>query len=177
LVTSVAWQSLGSLRRLSSSAPGARRRGGGLPSRGAAGPARHGGAAAGAYAPLAGSRRSGHAPGDRLRFRVASARPGWLAVLSIDGAGAVSAYAPSRGPLLPLAAGAGQLLEGSTELDATPGPERLIAVRCDSALPAETLVTGLRQALAAAGGAAARVDPERLGCAATSFWIDKAPPR
>jgi hypothetical protein len=116
-------------------------------------------------------------PGDGLRFRLSTPKDGFAGVVSIDGAGAVSAYFPGGAQLLPIARGPARLLDGSVELDDTLGRERLIALVCSEAIPSARVLAAIRDALAAAHGDAARLDlsPAKLDCATTSFWFTKVP--
>jgi hypothetical protein len=69
-------------------------------------------------------------PGDRLRFVVQPARYTHVMVVSVDGAGAFSVYAPyGADESAPVAVGSGEemSLPGSVELDATLGRETLTA--------------------------------------------------
>jgi len=117
-------------------------------------------------------------PGEALRFRLSTPRAGFVALVSIDGAGAVSSYLPAAPRLSPIAAASGQLLDGSIELDGTLGKERLIALVCERSLPTAEVLERARAALAEAHGQAQAIDPEKLGlaCSHTSFWFDKAAP-
>ena len=68
-------------------------------------------------------------PGDRLRFELSVAKPGYVAVIGIDGAGAVAVYYPvgGRAPA-PFAPRDGGVLPGAIELDGTPGDEQFVAI-------------------------------------------------
>lgn len=105
-------------------------------------------------------------PGDALRFGVKSPRAGFAAVASIDGAGVVTIYAPPGPELEAIAAGKEQLLDGTVELDATLGQERLIAFVCKDALRTGEVRAAIERA---------RADAEHAvgGCAATSFVVEK----
>lgn len=110
-------------------------------------------------------------PGDVLRFGVKTPRAGFAAVASIDGAGVVTIYAPPGPELEAIAAGKEQILDGTVELDATLGTERLIALVCK-----DKLRTGeVRDAIARARIAGKGDDAEHAvgGCATTSFSLDK----
>lgn len=101
-------------------------------------------------------------PGDAIRFRVTLASPGYVGVLGLDAARAVTAYAPAGPALQWIARGDTTLLDDSIILDATLGPERLVLVVCDTPRPIAELVTAARAALEVAGG-----DPRRVGRAAS----------
>jgi hypothetical protein len=113
-------------------------------------------------------------PGDRLRFEVHGDGPdGHVAVISLDSAGAVTAFVPASGQMLPVAAGRKQLLDGAVALDGVLGPERLLSVVCPGPLPVASVVGAARSALAKAGGDPARIAGLGLGCQETTFWIRK----
>lgn len=106
-------------------------------------------------------------PGDALRFSVtaptgAAAAARYALVVSIDGAGAISVYAPfggARSERLPdeAIAGAGAAIElsGSVVLDGTLGDERLWALVSDAPIEVAA-VRPLLERLATAGPAAVR---------------------
>jgi hypothetical protein len=117
-------------------------------------------------------------PGDALRFRISTARNGYLGVAGLDGAGAVSSYWPPSAQLLPIQAGRGQLLDGAIELDGVLGRERITALLCSEPLATDDVLRALRARLAAAHADPARVDAVAgFPCRETSFWIDKVAPR
>ena len=103
------------------------------------------------------------------------AEPGFVAVLSVDGAGSVSRYAPVEGPLAPLPAHERRLLEGSIVLDGQLGRERVLAFLCAQPSAGEELVARLR---AAAPSVRQSLAPLELGldCAQSSFWFTKVGP-
>jgi hypothetical protein len=116
------------------------------------------------------------APGDRLRFRVGTARGGYLGIVSIDGADSVTGYLPSTGPLPAVEAGT-HLLDGAIELDGVLGRERLFAFLCPEPGDTATMVARVRSAFEAAGRDPARLasEPALLSCAFTSFGFRKVP--
>jgi hypothetical protein len=118
-------------------------------------------------------------PGDALRFRLATPQSGYAAIVSIDGAGAVTSYYPDATELPPIARGSKQLLDVTIELDRTLGKERLIALVCRQRLRTEAVRAAMRTELTHVGGDASRVEPARAlpDCAATTFWFEKVPPR
>lgn len=69
-------------------------------------------------------------PGDRLRFRYTADAPGYLALVSVDGAGAVSIYHPARAEPFRVNAGHDRLLDNAIELDDTLGEETVYAILC-----------------------------------------------
>ncbi|MBI5548678.1 MAG: hypothetical protein HY901_32755 [Deltaproteobacteria bacterium] len=79
-------------------------------------------------------------PGDRIRFAADGGGAGFLLVISVDGAGKTTVFAPFGGARsLSLAPGRNEL-EESVELDASPGPERLFALFSAAALDAAQAV-------------------------------------
>jgi anti-sigma factor RsiW len=70
--------------------------------------------------------------GDRVRFVVTTDRDRHLGIVSLDSRGVVSVFSPSRVASVPVRAGVGEALEGSIELDDSPGTERIFAVFCDA---------------------------------------------
>ena len=84
-------------------------------------------------------------PGDSLQAGYTSARAGFGAVLSRDGAGEATSYVPFGGDhLVALPAGTERSFPGSTVLDATPGEEHVAIVWCDADHPLAPLVEELR---------------------------------
>jgi len=67
------------------------------------------------------------APGTKLRFEVQGSKPGYIAVIGVDGSNATTVYYPYGSPdAAPL--GAERLLPGAIQIDATPGDEQFVAV-------------------------------------------------
>jgi hypothetical protein len=115
--------------------------------------------------------------GDALRFRVRVPRPGYLAVLDIDGRGRVSPYAPRGGGALPVSQAGEFALDGSVVLDNVPGDERLIAVLCANPEEVARSTEVARAALRRAGGAPAQVTRLDLDCLQAHVGFRKlAPP-
>jgi hypothetical protein len=114
-------------------------------------------------------------PGDALRFRLSSARPGFVGLVSFDGAGTVSSYLPGEPALVSIAAGESQLPAGSIELDGTLGRERVVALLCAEPVATAQLLAAARTALAAAAGDAERVELTGVGrdCSQTSLTFIK----
>jgi hypothetical protein len=84
-------------------------------------------------------------PGDYLQAGYTAAQDGFGAVVSRDGAGAVTVYVPPDGDaMVPLAAGRDRSFPRSTILDATLGGERIAIVWCPAAHPLAPLVDALR---------------------------------
>lgn len=115
------------------------------------------------------------APGDTLQFRVVSQTAGFLAIVSVDGAGTVSLYAPQDGAPLPRLEKGKPLMAGAVELDRVLGPERLLALNCPRPLPSARIVAAVQVALGKAKGHADALEAEGtgLGCAHTSFSFQK----
>jgi hypothetical protein len=111
------------------------------------------------------------APGEAIELEISTTTAGYLGVIGLDSAGVVSTYAPARR----MDAGGPQLLDGSIVLDATPGPERIIAVMCATESEIETVAARGRAALTRVGGNPAAVDLLGLPatCSQASFLIEK----
>jgi hypothetical protein len=77
-------------------------------------------------------------PGDQLRFVIKSDAPGRAAVLSRDGAGAVSVYAAAGDRLVEVGAGE-HAFDDAIELDDVLGEERLYGFFCETAPPVSAL--------------------------------------
>jgi hypothetical protein len=117
-------------------------------------------------------------PGDALRFRVHASRPGYVAVVGLDGGGQASLYAPVSGQPAEVQVKdhpAAVDLPGSLVLDGVLGEEKVVAVLCASAGTAARAVEAGRTALAQAG-AAARVSRLDLPCLQAQASYRKAAP-
>jgi hypothetical protein len=68
------------------------------------------------------------APGDKVRFEVNAVKAGYIAVVGIDGSGALSIYHPGNGTGPIAFDPQARLLPGAIALDATPGDERFYAI-------------------------------------------------
>jgi hypothetical protein len=116
-------------------------------------------------------------PGDRLRFEVFTSLPrAEIALVMLDGAGQVSQLAPSGEHSLSIAGGRQVLLQETVELDAHPGPERVVLVGCSERVRVADVVTAARRALAEAHGDPRLVKSLGTGCHEESFWISKVQP-
>jgi hypothetical protein len=117
-------------------------------------------------------------PGDYLQAGYTAARSGFGAVLSRDGAGSVTAYAPTDGEkMVPLAPGRERSFPLSTILDATLGDERIAIVWCETAHPLAPLLAALRDGrpITAPDDCAVReVTLDKRGAASGSGLQDKA---
>jgi hypothetical protein len=115
------------------------------------------------------------APRDHIRFEVTTGRAGHLCIVGVDGAGAVTAYVADGERLRAVGRGR-QVIDGSIELDDTPGAERLIAVLCAEERPTRDVLDAARAALRQANG-----DPSAIGalslssCSQATFLLRKAP--
>jgi len=80
-------------------------------------------------------------PGTKIRFEAQGGKPGYIAVIGVDGAHATTVYYP-YGAKEPAQIGRERLLPGAIQLDATPGDETFYAVfstkpfQLDAVLPA-----------------------------------------
>jgi hypothetical protein len=103
-------------------------------------------------------------PNDAINFTVSTDGPAFLAIVSVDGAGKVSAYYPGGPAAAAIPAGRDQVLPQSVLLDDTLGLERVVAVFCD------------RPILVAELGAAVARDAIPNGCVADALTLDKRRP-
>jgi hypothetical protein len=114
-------------------------------------------------------------PGDYLQAGYTAAQDGFGAVLSRDGAGAVTAYVPPDGDaMVALAAGRERAFPRSTILDDTLGGERVAIVWCPTAYPLAPLVDALRAGQPIAAPAGCTVREVRLDKRATASGSDFA---
>ena len=112
-------------------------------------------------------------PGDALRFEVTAAQPGFVTVLGLDAAGAVTVYAPASESTIHLEPSARTVLPGSIVADNTLGPERIVALLCAQSQNSNELRQAALRALSQAGGDPQRVSDLGTACSETSFMIDK----
>lgn len=117
------------------------------------------------------------APGDALGFRVSTPQDGYLALVSMDGAGSVTSYLPPARELLPLPAGERQLIGGGIELDEVLGKEQLLALLCPLRLDLAQVLYKVGPALRAPSPELLRRELERAGllCSYTTFTFKKVP--
>lgn len=81
--------------------------------------------------------------GDRIRFEVDALKPGYVAIVGIDGSGQVSVYYPASGNE-PLAYDPHtRLLDGAIQLDATPGDERFFAIYATAPFTLDTVTQAM----------------------------------
>lgn len=83
------------------------------------------------------------APGDKLRFEINAGKPGYVAVIGIDGTGTPTVYHPADGTAPALFDPSARLLPGAIELDATPGDERFYAVYAERAFSFDIVMPAL----------------------------------
>jgi hypothetical protein len=112
------------------------------------------------------------APGEQIRFEVTLTRPGFLGIVGLDAAGAITPYVASGKRLRRLDVGR-QLLDGSILLDDTLGAERLIAVLCKDDRPTREVIDAARAALDRAGRDAERVGTLPMSCDQATFLLQK----
>jgi hypothetical protein len=84
--------------------------------------------------------------GDRLEFSYSSPDDAYLAVVSIDAARKVSVYYGRDGRAAPVPAASRALLEHSTELDATLGPETVYGLLCAEPIALAPVLQALERA-------------------------------
>ncbi len=83
------------------------------------------------------------APGDAIEFAYTARVPGYLAIVSVDGAKHANVYYASEGRAARIEPGSDVSLPQSTVLDGTLGEESVYALFCASAVSVETLRTAL----------------------------------
>lgn len=85
-------------------------------------------------------------PGDQLEFAYSSERDVYLAIVSIDAAGKASAYYVREGRAARIAAASHAVLDQSTLLDDTLGPELVYALSCTQPIAVEPVLQTLERA-------------------------------
>ena len=90
-------------------------------------------------------------PGDVIGFRVRCRSDGYLAIVSVDGAGVVSSYLPGPAGAMPLLPPGAQTVEGGVSLDAVEGRETLVAVLCAEAADAARALAAIKAGVASGG--------------------------
>jgi hypothetical protein len=102
------------------------------------------------------------AAGEKIRFEIGAPKPGYVAVVGIDGRGATTIYYPF-GATAPAAydPAATRLLPGAIELDATPGAERFYAIYSAQTFAIDAVVPAIREAKPPAGVSTAEVVLEK----------------
>lgn len=116
-------------------------------------------------------------PGDALGFRISTPQEGYLALVSMDGAGALTSYLPPARELLPLPAGERQLIDGGIELDQVLGQEQLLVLLCPRRLEVAQVLAKVGPALRAASPELMRreLDRAELLCSYATFSFKKVP--
>jgi hypothetical protein len=110
--------------------------------------------------------------GTPIRFEVAAADDGFIAIVSLDATGKASPLAPRTGGALSIdGGGRRRLLDGAVAFDDTPGAERISYLHCRNAFDVETALEAARRAFAAAGGRLESVSGLGLGCHEQVFWL------
>jgi hypothetical protein len=84
-------------------------------------------------------------PGDKLRFEVNAAKAGYIAVVGIDGSGALTVYHPGNGTGPTAFDPHDRLLPGAIRLDATPGDERFFALYSPTPFAFDTVLPALEE--------------------------------
>jgi hypothetical protein len=117
--------------------------------------------------------------GDVLAFRYSSQRR-YLLMATLEARGKVQVFYPPDGAQsAPIAAGAKIKLKRGLQLDAYPGPERIVALFSDLPLRAEVVERALLERLQALRGDPRRqlaIDRLALPCDQVSWLIEKARP-
>ncbi len=81
--------------------------------------------------------------GDKIRFELGGVKPGFVAVVGIDGTGQPSVYHSDGGTRPILFDPANRLVPGAIELDATPGAERFFAIYSERPFAFEVVLPAL----------------------------------
>ncbi len=115
-------------------------------------------------------------PGDAIQLRYSSPTEGHLVVVSVDSAGAATAFYDASGQSLQIAPAVAELLDGSVVLDDALGPERVIGCFSDTPLATDDVLGAARAALDAAGGDPRAVGALDVPCRQIGFLIDKQRP-
>jgi hypothetical protein len=113
------------------------------------------------------------APGESMRFELATAGAGFVAVFGLDSSGQTTAYAPYSGAMIAVTSDMPSLLPNSIVADATLGPERIVAFFCEQEQPVTELAEAARSALERAKGNPIDVHRIDTPCAQADFLIEK----
>ena len=100
-------------------------------------------------------------PNDAINFVISTEQPAFLAIISVDGGGKVSAYYPDGPTAAEIPAGRDRVLPRSVLLDDALGLERVVGVFCDRPIA----VTELAAAVAR--------DAIPSGCVSDALTLDK----
>lgn len=109
---------------------------------------------------------------EQIRFMVDLNATAYVGVLGFDSHGKADIYFPPTGELPELTKGE-QLLDVAVELDQALGPERWVALMCQTAPARESLRALAEAALRAAGGQPARLSSIGTGCREISVLTEK----
>jgi hypothetical protein len=112
-------------------------------------------------------------PGESFRFEVAAANAGFVAILGIDAAGAVTIYAPTSGTMAKLEGGRATVLEETIVADDALGAERVTALLCPEQRDVAELRTAGERALKQVAGDPRRIQALGTTCAEAAVVIDK----
>jgi hypothetical protein len=85
-------------------------------------------------------------PGDRLQFAYSSERDAYLAIVSIDASRKATAYYARDGRAAPIRGSSDAVLEHSTRLDETLGPETVYGLVCTQPIALEPILQTLERA-------------------------------
>ena len=83
--------------------------------------------------------------GDKLRFEINAGKPGFVAVVGIDGSGALTVYHPERGTAPIEFDPKSRVLPGAIELDATPGDEKFFALYAKTPFAFDVVLPAIEQ--------------------------------
>ncbi|PTL84494.1 hypothetical protein [Vitiosangium sp. GDMCC 1.1324] len=115
-------------------------------------------------------------PGEKLGFQLSTERSGYFTLLEVGSVLGVTHVLPKRHEPLAIPAGRAQKLNGDVRLDAALGPERFIALVCDTPLPEERAREAAEHELTEASGNPAQMGPLDVPCQQTMFLIEKVAP-
>lgn len=103
-------------------------------------------------------------PGDAINFTLSTDAPAYVAIISVDGAGVVSAYYPEGATAAAIPAGRDQVLPRSVLLDDTLGSERVVAAFCDRPIAVAEIAAAVARGAIPSGcvGDALRLDKRRM---------------
>jgi hypothetical protein len=84
-------------------------------------------------------------PGDKLRFEINAGKAGYVAIVGIDGTGALTVYYPESGNRPIAFDPKARLLPGAIALDATPGDERFFAIYAEQPFVLDTVLPAIEK--------------------------------
>lgn len=85
--------------------------------------------------------------GDQVQFRVSTSQPGYLVIVGVDSQAQVSLFYPPGPAAARLETGRDKPLETAVEIDATPGHEVVVALRCNDAVTTAQVIAAARTAV------------------------------